>query len=44
LGLAGLFSDRFLLPVIAFLLLQEVWAIAAAVAVAARTGGAASSH
>jgi hypothetical protein len=44
LGLAGLFSDRFLLPVIAVLLLQEVWAIAAAVALAIRSGGAVRTH
>jgi hypothetical protein len=38
LGFAGLFSSAFLLPVIAFLLAQEVWAVAAAVALIVRSG------
>lgn len=38
LGFAGLFSSAFLLVVIAFLLAQELWAVAAAVALVLRSG------
>jgi hypothetical protein len=38
LGFAGLFSDRLVLVVIGFLLAQEVWAVAAAVALLAGGG------